>query len=230
MKEETVINSITRTFEEMKNYRFAILQAVDIENISVTLPNSFETKSLKEWDTWAKDNIEYGNYGDVSLSAMNILYTINNKIKNTTQIAINAAFGKVNFSIQKLGNELIDMYRDNLEYRREVDEYLQETETKTYNAFQSLLDRLELLMKHFIGEVREKPEVIEERYRLLLNNIKGAMETEKKLIFNKVNNIIEEESESQVPIEVPNEPVEEPREEENNEQGNNEVDFDEDEK
>jgi len=230
MKEETVINSITRTFEEMKNYRFAILQAIDIENITVTLPNSFETKSLRAWEIWAKDNIEYGNYGDVSLSAMNILYTINNKIKNTTQIAINAAFGKVNFSIQKLGNELIDMYRDNLEYRREVDEYLQETETKTYNAFQSLLDRLELLMKHFIGEVREKPEVIEERYRLLLNNIKGAMETEKKLIFNKVNNIIEEESESQVPIEVPNEPVEEPREEENNEQGNNEVDFDEDEK
>tara|TARA_Y100000034_G_C6889597_1_gene409018 strand:+ start:247 stop:987 length:741 start_codon:yes stop_codon:yes gene_type:complete len=188
---DKIDNTIARTNEELKNYRHIILSSINFDNVNVNIPNSMETKNLKEWDNWAKDNLDYGNFQDVSVSAMNVIYNLNMKMKTITKSAIDTAFSKVQQSIMNLSNELKVQSQNNINYKDEVDTYLKDIQNRSYQAFDLLINKMDNLMGVFITELKQNPDTlqngIDTKYNILKDNLKQSMEIEKTFVLTKIH-------------------------------------------
>lgn len=143
MDNKEIENSYKTLINNLRAYRGAMSKVMSIENISIPLPHSFETKSLSEWDAWAKQQIDYGYFKDVSDSALNVIYIINTKLQTLVNETINTMFLKIEAVIENYKNSLLSKEIDLTDKQEYIAEYIHNRNVITNNVLDNVKEKLE---------------------------------------------------------------------------------------
>lgn len=195
MNEEQLKTAFKRTIDELSTYRNVMLNNLNLDNLNIPLPNSFENKTLKDWDEWAKDNLDYGNYNEVAISSLNVIYIINSKVKIVSENIVNTSFGKVNQSLQLLFSQVTNLLKLVQQKEISAEKYIKNREMKLNKIIDVLLFKFELLSKQFIKEIKENSSTADDNYKILIKNLKETAEIEKKSLNYSFEKLEKEDSE-----------------------------------
>lgn len=196
MNTQQIEKEFSNIVGELRELRKALFKGLSIENIKVIIPNTFEERNLKDWDKWAETNLYHGNNQLVAVSARNIIQNINNKIETTFKEVENQTYIKIfslleNYKIQLLDNiEKLDKFKEQSELQQNL----------LYKKYESLTNQ-------FIKEIKENPNIIEERLKLLHENMQASLEIEylqqnieekpKEIIEDIKRNIVDDEKDEE---------------------------------
>ena len=211
--DDTRINQeFTKIVGELRDLRSVLIKVTSLDAISIQLPRSLEVKSVKEWYTWAYDNIQDGNYDEVSQSALQVILALNNQVNTTVHGAINSVFQKTNQQISLFKSYLDNNSEEFNQHKLDVKQLLLLKQEQSDLKFNTVITKLDELMRQFIKEVKENPGTIQEKYDLLRENLDNSIGIEKKEIVLKEK--IEEKKEEVPESDEPPQEEEEPETEE----------------